>query len=36
MGKREERKKVRIPGIGKAALILAAAVFILHKKEWND
>lgn len=36
MGKREERKKVRIFGIGKAALILAAAAFILHKKEYKD
>ncbi len=22
--------------VGKAALVLAAAAFILHKKEWND
>lgn len=36
MRKKEKRKKVRIPGIGKAVLFLAAAVSILCKKEWKE
>lgn len=36
MGKREERKKVRLPRIGKAVMLLAAAVSLLCKKEWKD
>ena len=33
MGKKEERKKDRIPGTGKAVMLLAAVISILCKKE---
>lgn len=36
MKKREERVRVRIPRIVKAALFFAAVAGILLKKEWKD
>lgn len=36
MKKREERVRIRIPGIVRVAVFFAAVASILLKKEWKD
>lgn len=36
MKKREERVRIKIPGIVRAAVFFASVASILFKKEWKD